>query len=128
MARRARRTGNVFWGCSAYPKCDFTTNHEPLGAIHDADGGPVARRDEGALCLKCGAAIDLPIDGGALAGRSLAGGPPDPAALVSKRPRPKGARGGPRTTRTTRGSGSASGAGRRGPARGGRAGGGSPAA
>ena len=25
VARRARRTGNVFWGCSNYPKCDFTT-------------------------------------------------------------------------------------------------------
>ena len=41
VARRARRTGNVFWGCSNYPKCDYTTNHEPVGALHDADDGPV---------------------------------------------------------------------------------------
>jgi DNA topoisomerase-1 len=52
VARRARRTGNVFWGCSAYPKCDFTTNHEPIGALHDLEDGPVARRAAGsAICL-----------------------------------------------------------------------------
>jgi DNA topoisomerase-1 len=86
VARRARRTGNVFWGCSAYPKCDYTTNHEPLGAFHDADDGPVARRDDGALCLKCGATIDLPAGDASLVGLRLPGGPPDPAALASKRP------------------------------------------
>ena len=31
VARRARRTGSVFWGCSRYPKCDFTTSREPVG-------------------------------------------------------------------------------------------------
>ena len=36
VPRRARRTGNVFWGCSNYPKCDFTTNFEPVGAVHDS--------------------------------------------------------------------------------------------
>ena len=86
VARRARRTGNVFWGCSAYPKCDFTTNHEPLGAVHDADDGPVARREAGALCLRCGATIDLPVTDGPLVGLRLTGGPPDPSALASKRP------------------------------------------
>ena len=45
VPRRARRTGNVFWGCSNYPRCDFTTNHEPLGGLHDADDGPLARKD-----------------------------------------------------------------------------------
>jgi DNA topoisomerase-1 len=54
VARRARRTGNVFWGCSNYPKCDFTTNNEPLGGLHDADDGPLARKGEVAICLKCG--------------------------------------------------------------------------
>ena len=35
-----------------YPKCDFTTSHEPLGALHDADAGPVARNgEEGGICL-----------------------------------------------------------------------------
>ena len=87
ISRRARRTGNVFWGCSRYPACDFTINLEPTGALHDADLGPVARRAEGGLCLRCGAAVDLPaMEPAALVGLSLAGGPPDPAALVARRP------------------------------------------
>ncbi|MEW5989788.1 MAG: type I DNA topoisomerase [Chloroflexota bacterium] len=105
VARRARRTGNVFWGCSAYPKCDYTTNHEPLGAFHDADDGPVARRDGGPLCLKCGAAIQLPAGDGSIVGLRLAGGPPDPLALVSKRPARGGGRpGGRGVTRRSAGS------------------------
>ena len=110
--RRARRTGSLFWGCSRYPKCDFTTSHEPLGATHDVDGGPVARKaDEVAMCLVCGATMDVPVPD-VVPGTVIAGGPPDPAALA--RPsrggrgsrsgaggaRP-GARGG-RRTRTTR--------------------------
>src|SRR5450759_2238479 len=98
VARRARRTGSVFWGCSRYPKCDLTTSHEPLGPVHELDGGPVARRDdEIGLCLKCGATV--PLLGGDVPapGTSLAGGPPDPAALA--RPGGRGGRragGGPR--------------------------------
>ncbi len=98
-ARKARRTGSVFWGCSRYPKCDFTTSREPVGALHDADAGPIARMAAPAaaeahpesgieaaaaagatgLCLKCGASIPLPA--GDLVGRSLAGGPANPSAL-----------------------------------------------
>ena len=55
--RRARRTGSLFWGCSRYPKCDYTTSHEPVGAVHDADEGPIGRAGEGALCLACGAPV-----------------------------------------------------------------------
>ncbi|HEY7737376.1 MAG TPA: type I DNA topoisomerase [Candidatus Limnocylindrales bacterium] len=106
VARRARRTGSVFWGCSNYPRCDFTTNFEPVGAFHDADEGPVARRGDGGICLKCGAAIDLPGD--ELVGRRLAGGPPDPSALA------KPARGG------RRGGGRRAGSGTRGGGRGSR--------
>jgi ssDNA-binding Zn-finger/Zn-ribbon topoisomerase 1 len=106
VARRARRTGSVFWGCSNYPRCDFTTNFEPVGAFHDADEGPVARRGDGGVCLKCGAAIDLPGD--ELVGRRLAGGPPDPSALA------KPARGG------RRGGGRRAGSGTRGGGRGSR--------
>jgi DNA topoisomerase-1 len=96
VARRARKTGNVFWGCSAYPKCDFTTNFEPVGAFHDADDGPVAKRAEGALCLRCGAAIELPAGDASLIGLKLAGGPPDPAALAPRRgPAGGGGRRGP---------------------------------
>ncbi|HET7678497.1 MAG TPA: type I DNA topoisomerase, partial [Candidatus Limnocylindrales bacterium] len=104
LARRARRTGNVFYGCSRYPECDYTTNFEPLGATHDADGGAVARRAEGALCLICGAAIELPE--GDLVGFRLAGGPPDPGALARARPagrgggRPRGGKGSTKGTKS----------------------------
>jgi DNA topoisomerase-1 len=81
VPRRARRTGNVFWGCSNYPKCDFTTNFEPVGAVHDADEGPVARKGETGICLKCGADVSLP-EGVELVGARLAGGPPNPEALA----------------------------------------------
>jgi ssDNA-binding Zn-finger/Zn-ribbon topoisomerase 1 len=84
VARRARRTGNVFWGCSAYPKCDFTTNFEPLGAVHDADDGAVARKEPGAICLRCGAEIEPPGDG-EWVGKRLQGGPPNPDALAPAR-------------------------------------------
>ena len=83
VARRARRSGSVFWGCSRYPRCSFTTSLEPVGATHDADGGPVVRvADATGRCLACGASVDLPTDEAPLVGRALAGGPPDPAALV----------------------------------------------
>jgi DNA topoisomerase I len=82
VARRARRTGNVFWGCARYPKCSFTTSHEPVGVTHDADAGPVALRGDGAMCLKCGAPVDLPDP--LVVGAALAGGPPDPAAVAQK--------------------------------------------
>ena len=62
-ARRARRTGSVFYGCSRYPDCDFTTSLEPLGALHDADAGAVARKGDGGMCLRCGASVELPDDG-----------------------------------------------------------------
>jgi DNA topoisomerase-1 len=92
VPRRARRTGNVFWGCSAYPKCDYTTNFEPVGAVHDADEGPVAKKQDRGICLVCGADIELPE--GELVARRLEGGPPNPEAL--QRPARGGAR---RTTR-----------------------------
>ena len=71
-ARRARRTGNVFYGCGRYPKCDFTTNFEPVGALHDADDGPVGLKDESGICLRCGAPVDLPGDRAAAAGSQAA--------------------------------------------------------
>jgi DNA topoisomerase-1 len=87
VGRRARRTGKVFYGCSTYPSCDFTTDFEPAGARHDADAGPIGRRGEGGICLLCGA--DVPLPEGDLVGASLAGGPPDPGALA-RRARPGG--------------------------------------
>jgi DNA topoisomerase-1 len=112
VPRRARRTGNVFYGCSNYPKCDFTTNFEPVGAVHDTDEGPVAKHGEAGICLKCGATIPL-VEGVDVVGARLEGGPPNPEALA------KPARGGARRSRAAGGS-SAKG--------GGRSGGGRPAA
>ncbi len=94
-ARRARRTGSVFWGCSRYPKCDFTSSREPLGPVHDADAGPVAREGEsGAICLRCGAPIELPA--AYVPGQQLPGGEPNPEAIAG-RPR----RGAPAARRPT---------------------------
>ncbi len=112
VTRRARRTGSLFWGCSRYPKCDYTTSHQPLGAVHEADDGPIARWGEDqARCLACGAPVDLPSDAteiAGLVGRRLPGGEPDPDALA--RPsRGGGARGG-----RSRGSRAAGGQPRRG--------------
>ena len=91
VPRRARRTGNVFWGCSNYPKCDYTTNNEPLGGLHDADAGPLARKGDAAICLKCGSTSHVPADDIA-PGETYPGGPPDPEAL--QRPARGGARSG----------------------------------
>jgi DNA topoisomerase-1 len=79
--RRARRTGSLFWGCSKYPSCRFTTSHEPVGAVHDLDDGPIARAGEGAMCLVCGAPVEL-AEGVDPVGARLAGGEPNPAALA----------------------------------------------
>jgi DNA topoisomerase-1 len=107
VTRRARRTGSLFWGCSRYPKCDFTTSHEPLGAVHDADDGVVGRTTDGAMCLSCGATIELPAEGEPLVDRRLPGGSPNPDALV--RPaRGGGRRGGARTGGTRAAAGTAS--------------------
>jgi DNA topoisomerase-1 len=98
-ARRARRTGSVFWGCSRYPRCDFTSSREPLGALHDADDGPVAREGEKGICLRCGAPIDLPeaIE----PGKRLPGGEPNAAALAAPRRGRRSARPKSRATSAT---------------------------
>ncbi|MGO9180575.1 MAG: type I DNA topoisomerase [Candidatus Limnocylindrales bacterium] len=88
LARRARRTGKVFWGCSRYPSCAFTTDFEPVGAGHAADAGPVGRRGDSGICLLCGA--DVPLPEGVLVGLSLSGGPPRPGALTGRRSRVDG--------------------------------------
>ena len=91
VTRRARRTGSLFWGCSRYPTCRYTTSHEPIGAVHDADDGPVARAGDGGICLACGAAVDLAAVADPV-GKQLAGGEANPEALT--RPAPRGSRGG----------------------------------
>jgi DNA topoisomerase-1 len=104
VARRARRTGSVFWGCSRYPKCDFTSSREPVSALHDADDGPVAREGESGICLRCGAPVDLPEQ--VIPGIRLAGGDPNPEALVSRGRGRGGARGAGRTGGAGRAGGS----------------------
>jgi DNA topoisomerase-1 len=106
VPRRARRTGNVFWGCSNYPRCDYTTNFEPLGGLHDADDGPLARKEEAAICLICGSASDVAA-AEVVPGERYPGGPPNPAALAR-----------PVRARRAGGSGGGRGGGRRGGARG----------
>jgi DNA topoisomerase-1 len=107
VSRRARRTGSVFWGCSRYPKCDLTSSREPVGALHDADDGPVARNGDGvpAICLKCGAPVELPEV--VVIGAKLPGGDPNPDALnPPRRGRPggrAGARSGARKTASSNG-------------------------
>ncbi|MGZ9160326.1 MAG: topoisomerase DNA-binding C4 zinc finger domain-containing protein, partial [Candidatus Limnocylindrales bacterium] len=111
VPRRARRTGNVFWGCSSYPKCDFTTNNEPLGGLHDTDDGPLARKGEVAICLICGSTSETAPDA-IVPGERYAGGPADPTALA--RPA-RGRAGGARAGGRSRGaSGGARGSARRG--------------
>ena len=89
VGRRARRTGSVFYGCSRYPDCRDTTDRTPLGPIHVDDHGPVAANADGsALCLSCGAKVEVPAR--TAPGTPLPGGPPDPAALK------RGTRGGRR--------------------------------
>ncbi len=106
VPRRARRTGNVFWGCAKYPKCDYTTNLEPLGGLHDVDDGPLARKGETAICLICGSTSDAQPEA-IVPGDRYPGGPADPSALA--RPA-RGGRGGsrgsgPRTRTGGRGGG-----------------------
>jgi ssDNA-binding Zn-finger/Zn-ribbon topoisomerase 1 len=79
--RRARRTGSLFWGCSRYPTCRYTTSHEPIGAVHDADDGPIARAGEQAMCLVCGAPVELVAEADPVGAR-LVGGEPNAAALA----------------------------------------------
>jgi DNA topoisomerase I len=81
VPRRARRTGNVFWGCSNYPRCDYTTNHEPLGGLHDSDDGPLGRKDEAAICLICGSTSDVAA-ADVVPGERYPGGPANPDALA----------------------------------------------
>jgi DNA topoisomerase-1 len=96
VPRRARRTGNLFWGCSNYPRCDYTTNHEPFGGLHDVDDGPLARRDDGAICLICGSTSDA-VAADIVPAERYPGGPANPDALARPtRARRGGATGGTR--------------------------------
>ena len=54
LERRSRR-GRIFYGCSNYPKCDFTTWTRPLTQPCPNCGGLItAERDGKAKCTNCG--------------------------------------------------------------------------
>ncbi len=40
VAERRARRGNVFWGCTNYPKCDFTSNLKPVAKKCPKCGSP----------------------------------------------------------------------------------------
>jgi DNA topoisomerase-1 len=40
IAERKARRGNVFWGCTNYPKCDFTSNLKPVAKKCPQCGSP----------------------------------------------------------------------------------------
>jgi DNA topoisomerase I len=53
LERRSRR-GRIFYGCSNYPKCDFTTWTRPLAQpCPDCGGLLTAERDNKAKCTAC---------------------------------------------------------------------------
>ncbi len=40
VEKKARRRGNIFYGCSNYPKCDFTSAYKPIGEPCPECGSP----------------------------------------------------------------------------------------
>ena len=40
IAERKARRGNIFWGCTNYPKCDFTSNYKPVAKKCPQCGSP----------------------------------------------------------------------------------------
>jgi DNA topoisomerase-1 len=40
LAERKARRGNIFWGCTNYPKCDFTSNLKPVAEKCPECGSP----------------------------------------------------------------------------------------
>jgi DNA topoisomerase-1 len=40
VEKKARRRGNLFYGCSNYPKCDFTSAHKPVAEKCPECGSP----------------------------------------------------------------------------------------
>ena len=82
MPRRARRTGNVFWGCSNYPK--LRLHDEPRAARRPATTPTTARwraRATTAICLICGSTSATAPDA-IVPGERYPGGPPNPDALA----------------------------------------------
>jgi DNA topoisomerase-1 len=55
IAERKARRGNVFWGCTNYPKCDFTSNYKPVAKKCPECGSPylVEKTLKSGIYLEC---------------------------------------------------------------------------
>jgi DNA topoisomerase-1 len=55
LAERKARRGNVFWGCTNYPKCDFTSNNKPVPTKCPECGSPylVEKTLKSGVFLEC---------------------------------------------------------------------------
>ena len=97
--KRNSKRNTYFYSCDRYPECK-TIRPRPTGATHGDCGAVIGRDDDGGICCRCGARIDLPD--GELLGAVLAGGTADPLAFAPKRGRRAAADG---STATSRGRG-----------------------
>lgn len=60
-ARRGRNAGGQFWGCSDYPKCKGTRDHEgPAASSDQPDGSPSAPPSEGGLASPAAENLFIP--------------------------------------------------------------------
>jgi DNA topoisomerase-1 len=55
LAERKARRGNIFWGCTNYPKCDFTSNYKPVAKKCPECGSPylVEKTLRSGIYLEC---------------------------------------------------------------------------
>ena len=97
--KRNSKRNTYFYSCDRYPECK-TIRPRPTGATHADCGAVIGKDDDGGICCRCGARIDLPD--GELLGAVLAGGTADPLAFAPKRGRRAAADG---STTTSRGRG-----------------------
>jgi DNA topoisomerase-1 len=82
--RRNTKRNTYFFSCDRYPECK-TIRPRPTGAVHGGCGAVIGKDDEGGICTRCGARVDLPE--GELVGLVITGGTPDPLAFAPKRGR-----------------------------------------
>ena len=55
LAERKARRGNIFWGCTNYPKCDFTSNYKPVAKKCPECGSPylIEKTLKSGIFLEC---------------------------------------------------------------------------
>jgi DNA topoisomerase-1 len=55
LAERKARRGNIFWGCTNYPKCDFTSNYKPVAEKCPECGSPylIEKTQKSGVFLEC---------------------------------------------------------------------------